>query len=120
MSGYKYRPLSRRLKPSEYRSPADIDWTKEKKNRNYPFSERINRLRFEEQIRPLFDNPDKVKENRTREIKYNGKIAGVPARIYFNKSHSCSVHVKDEECLKEVYNEVKKRLSKLLENELDF
>lgn len=96
-------------RPGEYRG----EGVKEIFDKEYPFYEKLYRLGMREQIKLLFDNPDKVNEILRR--KYDGRIAGVSARIYFSKVCSCRVHVKEQDNLKKVYDKVRERLSSSLE-----
>ena len=74
--------------------------------KNYKYSKKVYRLSYEKEIPSLFDNG--YTQNCS---KYFGKISGIPVRINFSLTSSCTLNAKTEEDLETVYKEVIKVLS---------
>lgn len=74
-------------------------------NGRYPFSKKIYRLQYADQIGLLFDEVPNENSN-----KYYGKISGIEAGIDFSSTSSCKINAKTEEDLDKVYKEVIKSL----------
>ncbi len=85
---------------------------RKKINEEYPFCKRLNRLvSIEEEIRALFDNPDEVELKAKGRLKnYDGKIAGIEARIEVGKTGSPHLYAKTEKDGGKAYDKVLKIL----------
>lgn len=79
----------------------------EKSNGKYKFSKPIYRITYENQIRPLFDNSNKVIEKGK---SYYGKIEGIEARIDFSLNHPCLLNTETEEELTSTHKKILDRL----------
>ena len=70
-------------------------------NKNYPFSRKVNRLQYSNQIDDLFDEKP-VKNSRG----YYGRISGIEVRINFSPTSPCRINAKTEEDLIKAYTKV--------------
>jgi hypothetical protein len=94
-------------RPSKYEQGEPPEVSSPFVNGDYSFSKRVNRIRDERQIEPLFDNTVKINENRKRRSShYYGQISGIDVRIDFSRNHPCFICVKKEEELGIAYNKV--------------
>ena len=123
MSAEKYKPITKR-EQLRGRKPD------EKPDKKYPYCKRLNRLQSIlsggevittiEQIESLlFDNLKFNKKGTESLCKYDGKIAGINARIVYSKKSSCLLYTKSESDWQKVSKKISERRSKLsLEDDL--
>lgn len=115
----------RAIRPSDIRtSPGNRETAPVKSNGKYKFRKRINRLEWDYQIKPLFINPDKVKQENNsyygkmtilKKIEKNGKIEYVEKEINgeidFSLNHPSFVCVEEKEDLEDAHRKVLNALS---------